>query len=66
MGGGRMIKTDKDKAICAKYSTRDENGNVHCNECPLVRVQYDLMCKANSHYNPSMREWEYDLPEVDA
>ena len=30
-----MLKTDRDKRICAKYGARDETGHVHCTECPL-------------------------------
>ena len=27
-----MLTTDKEKAICEKYSTYDKNNRVHCNE----------------------------------
>lgn len=40
--------TDKEKKICHKYSKRDENGKVHCFECPLVVDKYNMLCKANS------------------
>ena len=30
-----MKLTENEKAICKKYSARDEEGLVHCNECPL-------------------------------
>lgn len=59
-----MLKTEKDKRICAKYSARDSKGNVHCIECPLVVVgEADCMCKANSHYNRHTRMWELDEVE---
>ena len=31
-----MNLTDKEKEICNQYSKRDENGLVHCKECPLA------------------------------
>ena len=52
--------TDKQKKICEKYSERDENGKVHCNECPLVINAYALMCKAVCHYDRHEREWVFD------
>ena len=30
-----MELTDKEKDICKRYSARDEQGYVHCAECPL-------------------------------
>ena len=56
-----MITTDREKAICEKYSAYDKNNRVHCNECPLSKgnpTQYDFRCKANSHYNRHTRAWE--------
>lgn len=53
-----MITTDREKAICEKYSAYDKNNRVHCNECPLSKgnpTQYDFRCKANSHYNRHTR-----------
>ena len=38
--------TDEEKAICKKYSARDEEGLVHCMECPLVISRYSAICKA--------------------
>ena len=58
-----MLTTDREKAICEKYSTYDKNNRVHCNKCTLRKEdppQYDFRCKANSHYNIHTREWEYD------
>ena len=42
-----MRLTPKEKEICKQYSTRDENGLVHCYECPLVISIGDCSCKAN-------------------
>ena len=50
--------TQKEKEICKKYSARDENGLVHCKECPLVVDSDGFMCKANSRYNRKTKEWE--------
>ena len=58
-----MLKTEKDKSICTKFSTPDENGWVHCSECPLVISAYELMCKANASYDRRARAWEYDDAE---
>lgn len=33
--------TDRQKKICDRYSKRDADGFVHCNECPLVVDNYD-------------------------
>lgn len=57
-----MITNEHDQKICNKYSQTDENGKVHCKECPLSKSQgtYDFRCKANSHYNRKSHEWEPD------
>ena len=63
-----MLKTDRDKRICAKYGAQDETGHVHCVECPLNLARmhpmefgkYDFMCKANCHYDRHLREWVPD------
>ena len=60
-----MLTNDRERKICEKYSARDEQGFVHCMDCPLVKDRYLRLCKANSHYNRSTREWEYDLEEVE-
>ena len=52
--------TERDKKICAKYSARDENGRVHCPECPLVVDRDGHLCKANAKYNRKTREWELE------
>lgn len=57
-----MLTNDREKKICAKYSASGDDGKVSCNKCPLRKGvgSYDFRCKANSHYNRSTREWEYD------
>lgn len=55
------LTNDKERKICKKYGARDSEDLVHCNECPLRKgAGYDFHCKANSHYNRSTNEWEYD------
>lgn len=54
------LKNEKDVKTCNKYSSRDENGFVHCYECPLVIDEYNLMCKANSHYDRHIKKWTMD------
>lgn len=61
-----MLTNDRERAICAKYSARGEDGNVNCHSCPLVKSHYALLCKANSSYNRSTGEWEPDEVEGDA
>lgn len=58
-----MLTNEREKRICRKYSAYDDNGKVHCHECPLNKGnfrEWDFRCKANSHYNRSAKEWEYD------
>lgn len=52
--------TERQQKICDKYSKRDNEGRVHCKECPLrvSKDYYDFRCRANSVYNPHTREWE--------
>ena len=52
--------TEKQKKICEKYSARDENGFVHCKECPLAIDHDGHTCKANMHYDRSIKEWVRD------
>ena len=52
--------TEKQKRICEKYIERDENGNVHCFECPLAIDHRDFTCRAFMHYDRSKREWVVD------
>ena len=40
--------TKEEKAICRKYSKRDEHNKVHCFECPLVIDKKAMVCKRNS------------------
>lgn len=42
-----MKLTEAEKAICKKYSKRDEKGKVHCDECPLAIDQRICLCYAN-------------------
>jgi hypothetical protein len=57
-----MITSLRDKRICDMYGKRDNKDKVHCNQCPLRKStgSWDFRCKANSHYNRSTGEWEYD------
>lgn len=59
-----MLKNDKEREICDKYSARDENGKVHCKECPLNLCEKTGRpygdCKAIMHYDRARREWVYD------
>lgn len=52
--------TEKQKKICEKYSARDENGLVHCKECPLAIDHYNHTCRAFMHYDRSKKEWVED------
>ena len=49
-----MKLTEEEKAICKKYSARDEHGYVHCHDCPLVIDRCDALCKATC----TKKEWE--------
>ena len=55
-----MLKTEREKKICAKYSAKDENGKVHCYECPLSISEETATCKATAHYDRNLREWVFD------
>ena len=60
-----MITNKREQKICDKYSARDNEGKVHCKECPLRKgYNYDFRCKANSHYDRCTGEWEYDEEHV--
>ena len=54
------LKNDKEKKICAKYSARDADGFVHCDECPLIVNEWNLLCKACAHYDRRLKEWVLD------
>ena len=59
--GDGMLANDIERETCKEFSKRDEDGHVHCNECPLrVTGRSEVMCKANCHYNRSTGEWEFD------
>ena len=57
-----MLKTNGEKKTCQKYSARDDQGCVHCNECPLrVDTDYsDVACKATFHYDDEEKRWVPD------
>ena len=55
-----MLSTDEQRKICAEYGKRDEDGFVHCHQCPLVISVYWRMCHANSHYDPDECEFVFD------
>ena len=60
-----MLKNDRERKICEKYSARDRFGFVHCRECPLNvgnPANWDFRCKATHTYNRRTREWERDNP----
>ena len=54
-----MRLTKEEKEICAKYSARDEQGFVHCNECPLVMDKSINLCKkvASLQEVTEYKEW---------
>ena len=56
------LTNDRERAICAKYSARDETGHVHCTECPLTVYswRYECACKAIMHYDRHERDWVPD------
>lgn len=56
-----MLTNDREKRICAKYSAYDEDGYVHCRECPLSKS--DLKCKAIAHYDRKTKVWVSDGEE---
>ena len=58
--GGIMLKSERQKNICRRYSARDKDGYVHCNDCPLVVDRKYHMCRSNSHYDRQLKEWVPD------
>lgn len=52
-----MRLTKEEKEICKKYSTRDEDGFVHCRECLLTADRRYAMCKRNM----TAQEWREHL-----
>ena len=63
--GEIMLKSERQKNICRIYSARDENGYVHCNDCPLVVDRKYHMCRSNSHYDRRLKEWVPDEEEIE-
>ena len=63
LGDRLMLKSERQKSICRKYSARDKYGYVHCNDCPLVVDQTGHMCRSNSHYDRKLKEWVLDEEE---
>lgn len=62
-----MLRTDKERAICEEYGTRDAAGYVHCDKCPN-RIFVDGfpeagVCRATYHYDRHLREWVPDEDE---
>lgn len=55
-----MLKNDKERKICEKYSARDSEGLVHCSDCPLSKDHERGMCKAVAHYDRHRKEWVLD------
>lgn len=61
-----MITNEKERKICKKYSSYDDDGFVNCDKCPLNKGDpqiHDFRCKANSHYDRHLKEWVYDESE---
>lgn len=54
------LTSDRERKICKKYSKQDNDGKVHCFECPLVKDERSMMCKAFTHYDKHLREWVVD------
>ena len=54
-----MLSTEEQKKICAQYKKK-VNGKVQCRDCPLVISINDLMCHANSHYDPVLCDFVVD------
>jgi hypothetical protein len=52
--------TEKQKKICEKYRARDEEGLVHCKECPLAIDHCAHTCRSFMHYDRHKREWVED------
>lgn len=55
-----MLRTERQKKICTKYRERDENGKVHCFECPLVINPKACECRAWMHWDRHTQEWVED------
>lgn len=55
-----MLTNDREHRNCKKYGARGPDGKVRCSECPLVKDKAYRLCKANSHYDRSLKEWVMD------
>ena len=55
--------TKPSKNAWLKYSAKDKDGFVHCNECPLVLSNFDLMCHATAHFDEKKNRWVLDDEE---
>lgn len=59
------LTNEREKRICARYSTAGEDGKVKCLTCPLNYINYGtdmppMTCKAIMHYDRHRREWVDD------
>ena len=59
------LTSEREKRICAKYSARDADGNVHCAECPLNYRHFrsdmpPYTCKAVMTWDRQRMEWVED------
>jgi len=54
-----MLSTEEQRKICAQYSKLID-GKVQCPNCPLVISVVNLMCHANSHYDPDLCDFVLD------
>lgn len=52
-----MKLTREEREICDRYSKRDQDGLVHCKECPLNLDARYCICKANCT-REEFREYE--------
>ena len=55
-----MLTTARQKRDCAKYGARDENGKVHCYECPQVIDRDAMTCRKFMHWDRKKQEWVHD------
>lgn len=49
-----MKLTKEEEEICKKFSARDEDGYVHCIDCPLAMDLYQFDCKKTV----TKKEWK--------
>jgi hypothetical protein len=55
--------TDKETALCKRYSRRDENGKVHCFRCPLIIDKNACVCKRVLEDSLN-KSYEYDKNQL--